>query len=833
MEFCEGDADPAFEVLLSKFQQIHKEGLPRLRIHADAAVAIIQKNLSKAYDVKHSPVKAGYKDPEKAVKTLRRRQRERITLGELSAEIERRGKNWAEHCRKWNLQDKETEIEAFRTVGEMFTAMHDLARFRIALTYASDTGRVIDFLRHHFQIVSGPTEKGRQQKEVQRLHKQIEQNGAVSDNKSTVFPGYKATHVIICHKESHPVRQFDDTWEVVIEVQIGTVAMYDWSEIEHDIVYKPQGRVTIPDDAKRILDMINGVTIIGDMMKDHFKNLLDPLETTQAVSSRRRSWQRVDQIHILNERDRGILQDFGGTDPSMDKTRIEETKGSLLRDSYKWVLENEEFLRWNDGGEQPGEQGWSRRLWIRGDPGKGKTMLLCGIITELMESNRGDYDVCYFFCQAADARLNNATSALRGLMHLLVRQQPVLMTYIHDHFDVTGRQMFEGANAWFRAKDTFNRMLGHKGLKKTYIIIDALDECQYQQSELIDWIIGWSQNCTQVKWLVSSRNWPPIVEALGSFEVNTVVSLELNARSVSAALETYIKHKVKVLAERKRYSDFTRAAVQQYLMLKADHTFLWVALVCQHLDKTRLASNELRERLPNLFPRGLDKLYARMLDMISEDDIDSIADQCISILSVMTVSYEPLSLRELMGLIQPSHDHYRDTKVIESRVLYCGSFLALREGTVYFIHQSAQDYLVRDGAKQIIPLGPEEEHHRLYLRSLDALDKILRRNMYNVPSDDFGCSIENIVRPNPDPLASVQHSIAHWIDHFLDSISSTRPERASRDLNEGGRVYMFLSRKYLFWLEALSLQSNVYRGLTAMRKLEELSKVFTHPSQII
>ncbi|KAI1357350.1 hypothetical protein F5Y08DRAFT_352663 [Xylaria arbuscula] len=236
------------------------------------------------------------------------------------------------------LQDKETEIEGFQNVFEMFAAMHDLARFRISLTYASDTGRVIDFLRHNFEI-------------------QIEQNGAILNDKSTVFPGYKATHVIICHKDSHPVRRFDDAWNIVIEVQIGTVAMYDWSEIEHDIVYKPQEDAMIPDDAKRILDMINGVTIIGDMMKDHFRNLLDPLETNQVIPSRGRSRQELGPVHILNERDRDILRDFGGTDPAMDKIRIEETKGSLFKDSYKWVLENEEFLKWNDVGKQLDEQG--------------------------------------------------------------------------------------------------------------------------------------------------------------------------------------------------------------------------------------------------------------------------------------------------------------------------------------------------------------------------------------------------------------------------------------------------------------------------------------------
>ena len=70
--------------------------------------------------------------------------------------------------------------------------------------------------------------------------------------------------------------------------------------------------------------------------------------------------------------------DLRATDPRDDKARIEQTKGGLLKDSYRWILRNADFQRWRHGDDQQ-----SRLLWIKGDPGKGKTMLLCGIIDEL------------------------------------------------------------------------------------------------------------------------------------------------------------------------------------------------------------------------------------------------------------------------------------------------------------------------------------------------------------------------------------------------------------------------------------------------------------------
>jgi hypothetical protein len=79
------------------------------------------------------------------------------------------------------------------------------------------------------------------------------------------------------------------------------------------------------------------------------------------------------------------------TDPYNDKKRIEETKGGLLADSYRWVLDNTAFQQWR-------QELYSCLLWVKGDSGKGKTMLLCGIINELQNAATHDVTVLYFFC---------------------------------------------------------------------------------------------------------------------------------------------------------------------------------------------------------------------------------------------------------------------------------------------------------------------------------------------------------------------------------------------------------------------------------------------------
>ena len=197
------------------------------------------------------------------------------------------------------------------------------------------------------------------------------------------------------------------------------------------------------------------------------------------------------------------LEALRTTDPRHDKTRIKESKGGLLADVYQWILRNDEFVRWRHGDE-------NRLLWIRGDPGKGKTMLLCGIINEL---ERDGAPLSYFFCQATDARINSATAVLRGLLFMLIDQQPSLLSHVQKKYDQAGRQLFEDVNAWVAVRDIFMATLSDLSSRSVCLVVDALDECQTGRGQLLDLIIS-SSATSHVKWIVSSRNWPGIEERL-------------------------------------------------------------------------------------------------------------------------------------------------------------------------------------------------------------------------------------------------------------------------------------------------------------------------------
>jgi hypothetical protein len=269
----------------------------------------------------------------------------------------------------------------------------------------------------------------------------------------------------------------------------------------------------------------------------------------------------MDEIHKLER----CVQDVRHTDPRDDKKRIEETKGGLLADSYRWVLDNATFQQWQQDPH-------SRLLWIKGDPGKGKTMLLCGIVDELHRSLPRTASLAHFFCQATDSRINSATAVLRGLLYMMVKQQPLLVSHVRKKHDDAGKALFEDANAWIALTEIFEDVLRDSGLSTTYLIIDVLDECITDLSNLLDFIARQSSSSSRVKWIVSSRNWPDIEAQLERAGHKVRLSLELNATSVAAAVNIFIQRKVDQLSQEKQYKPEVRSAVLQHLTSNANGT---------------------------------------------------------------------------------------------------------------------------------------------------------------------------------------------------------------------------------------------------------------------
>ena len=579
------------------------------------------------------------------------------------------------------------------------------------------------------------------------------------------------------------------------------------------------------------------VRFLRDGVKlDDWQSNMDNVDRTEATVQRTASDYRGQQSNSYlglmvnmhkSETQSKIMGELYITDMAAEIQSLEKRKEDLLDESYRWILEDkryQDFVDWRNGNSR-------RLLWIKGDAGTGKSMLLIGIVRQLtahLETYFDEFALSYFFCQATDNRLNSATAILRGLIWMLLRQEKSLIRHLEKIYEDRGRSVFENHNAFYNLKQLLQSMLQDSTLKRAILVVDALDECQNNEpglSQLLD-LINETKKNDKVKWLISSRNLSEVELSVGQIEKKMRVSVELNPETMATAVKIYINHKIADLDKKYRtvYGNKSNPRVldklrrlgrtldeaSDELHRKSNGTFLWVALVFKQIHSC--GSNKILERIRQT-PEKLNDVYTEMMHRVCNSEH---AKLCKRILSTATNAYCPLHLSELAELA--SMEEVDDEADV---VTQCG-ILTVRENFVYFIHQSAKDYLINlpgSDRLKIFPNRLADGHRAIVLRSLEAMSTILTKDIYELKDRDF--PITEVKPPSTDPLDTIRYSCIYWVDHLCEMDKNFD----SVGLYHGDAIDDFLKKKFLYWLEALSLIKCLTNGVKSINKLVELLMV--------
>jgi hypothetical protein len=189
--------------------------------------------------------------------------------------------------------------------------------------------------------------------------------------------------------------------------------------------------------------------------------------------------------------------------------------------------------------------------------------------------------------------------------------------------------------------------------------------------------------------------------------------------------------------------------------------------------------------------------------------------RCLLALSAAAVAYRPLHLLEMQVVTGLKNKIVRLVDM-EGVICMCSSFLTIRDNYIYFIHQTAKDYLTTNASPIIFPAGPEQIHYDIFLRSLHALTKILRRDIYDLRAPGVMIKDIKILRPDPDPLASIRYCCAFWLDHLCEL---GQDFNYISDLTDYGTIYHFFTENFLHWLESLSLIHEISSGILTIKRL--------------
>ncbi|EQB44658.1 hypothetical protein CGLO_16571 [Colletotrichum gloeosporioides Cg-14] len=146
----------------------------------------------------------------------------------------------------------------------------DLAGVRIGVYLPDDFHKVVKVIQKHFDIkhVFGTVRSGRNIAHDRNLDPQQHSNGAWRSpgldgfSESWEHSGYKSWQIVVEWKES-PDKSLDS---LRVEIQIGTVIMHAWAEVEHSILYKRPDDMVFTPTIMRMLDAINGLGITTEIM---------------------------------------------------------------------------------------------------------------------------------------------------------------------------------------------------------------------------------------------------------------------------------------------------------------------------------------------------------------------------------------------------------------------------------------------------------------------------------------------------------------------------------------------------------------------------------------
>lgn len=164
----------------------------------------------------------------------------------IRAMVTSRAKNLDRLFQKVQQRD---EVHRYVSVGDIYDDIADLAGARISLYFPGERQEVDKIIKSHFDLLAEP---------------KVFSGSSGTPSYGKRFSGYWATHYRIRLRGKSLTEAQERYSDARVEIQVASVLMLAWAEVEHDLIYKPlQGDLS--EDEYAILDELNGLVIAGEV----------------------------------------------------------------------------------------------------------------------------------------------------------------------------------------------------------------------------------------------------------------------------------------------------------------------------------------------------------------------------------------------------------------------------------------------------------------------------------------------------------------------------------------------------------------------------------------
>ena len=201
-----------------------------------------------------------------------------------------------------------------------------------------------------------------------------------------------------------------------------------------------------------------------------------------------------------------------------------------------WLTESDDFKRWLDTPHS--------KLWLRGIPGAGKTVLASSVIQEAVVASDPSVAVAFFYCDYKDVATQEPLNILGSLARQLARQneeafeklQRLYGKHFLDNKMTTEYEPEELRDLILDMKSTFD---------STLLLVDALDECGDNTSFVVELLasLNTDRNMSDVKTLFLSRDEQNIRDWLNDY-------CQISIAATSSDLKLYVGAEIEIRTRR-------------------------------------------------------------------------------------------------------------------------------------------------------------------------------------------------------------------------------------------------------------------------------------------
>ncbi|KAI1821303.1 hypothetical protein F4861DRAFT_475858 [Xylaria intraflava] len=506
-------------------------------------------------------------------------------------------------------------------------------------------------------------------------------------------------------------------------------------------------------------DKLEEVRLLLSVSKEQLRVAEDHL----GVAKKTLEIQEHEAKRMLSDRQKACLQLFRLTSSSKDityewyKDRIE----SRVAGTCEWFLKHENFQRWLEQDSGP--------LLVSADPGCGKSVLAKYLVDEGLPRQT----ICYFFFKDHDQ--NTVRQALCALLHQLFKQNLSLLEHATNQFDQDGQGLIDSAKSLWTV---FRNAVQDPRAGPLIIVLDALDECDETEFEdlmrnLENQFYSNQSNHSRLKYLLTSRPYEQIVSKF-RYLLDTFPHIRIpgedKSETIGQEVNHVIKHRVDRLAKEKRLPDDTKKHLERKLREIPNRTYLWAYLVFDFLNTEPFKKT----------PKGVDStmatlpknVYQAYEHILSKSKDHSMVRKA---LSIILAASRPLTITEMnvaMNIDNTSksiHDLDLEDEINFKERLrtLCGLFVSVHHGKVYFLHQTAREFLLDLSSTTAIPPGlhwqnsitSSAAHMVLAELCVIYLDFL---NFDDIPTDESGKTSQDLLHN----YTFLDYAANNWGDHF-------------------------------------------------------------------